>query len=104
MRWIAILRDQVSLSLAATSGVHFAEDVIKLLLAGADVVMMTSALLKHGVGYVTELTDQLRDWLDVNEYKSVDQLKGSMSRENCPNPSELDRANYMKALVSFTAE
>jgi dihydroorotate dehydrogenase (fumarate) len=104
LRWIAILRDQLPISLAATSGVHFAEDVIKLLLAGADVVMMTSALLKHGVSYVTELTDQLRDWLDVNEYKSVEQLKGSMSRENCPNPGELDRANYMKALVSFTAE
>lgn len=104
LRWIAILRDQVPISLAATSGVHFAEDVIKLLLAGADVVMMTSALLKHGVSYITELTEQLRDWLDVNEYKSVEQLKGSMSRENCPNPSELDRANYMKALVSFTAE
>ena len=104
LRWIAILRDQLPISLAATSGVHFAEDVIKLLLAGADVVMMTSALLKHGMSYVSELTEQLRDWLDVNEYKSVEQLKGSMSRENCPNPNELDRANYMKALVSFTAD
>lgn len=104
LRWIAILRDQTTMSLAATSGAHFADDVIKLLLVGADVVMMTSALLKHGVEYVGELIDQLRDWLEVNEYKSVEQLKGSMSRGNCPVPSDLERANYMKALISFATE
>ena len=104
LRWIAILRDQTTMSLAATSGVHFAEDVIKLLLVGADVVMMTSALLKHGSEYVRELLEQVHDWLEVNEYKSVDQLKGSMSRGNCPVPSDLERGNYMKALISFAAD
>ena len=102
LRWIAILRDQLSISLAASSGVHFSDDAVKLLLVGADVVMMTSALLKHGIGYAREFIDQLHDWLEVNEYKSVEQLKGSMSRGNCPEPSDLERANYMKALISFS--
>ena len=97
LRWIAILRDQLSISLAASSGVHFSDDAVKLLLVGADVVMMTSALLKHGIDYAREFIDQLHDWLEVNEYKSIEQLKGSMSRGNCPEPSDLERANYMKA-------
>jgi dihydroorotate dehydrogenase (fumarate) len=102
LRWIAILRDQLSISLAASSGVHFAEDAIKLLLVGADVVMLTSALLKHGADYAQVLIEQLHSWLEVHEYKSIEQLKGSMSRGNCSEPSNLERANYMKALISFS--
>jgi dihydroorotate dehydrogenase (fumarate) len=102
LRWIAILRDQLSISLAASSGVHFAEDAIKLLLVGADVVMMTSALLKHGADYAQVLIEQIHSWLEVHEYKSIEQLKGSMSRGNCSEPSNLERANYMKALISFS--
>jgi dihydroorotate dehydrogenase (fumarate) len=103
LRWIAILRDQVEISLAATSGVHFPEDVIKLLLVGADVCMLTSSLLKHGVGYVTELIDHVQNWLDLRGYESVEQMKGSMSYGNSPDAGNFERANYMKAIVSYTA-
>lgn len=102
LRWIAILREHLSISLAGTSGVHYAEDVIKLLLGGADVVMLASALLKYGPETLSKLRDDLRVWLEENEYESVRQMKGSMSRANCPQPSELERGNYMKALVSYT--
>lgn len=104
MRWIAILRDQVSASLAATSGVHNTEDVIKALLAGADITMMASALLQRGLGHPAQLLEELTGWLEENEYESVEQLKGSMSRVRCPDPSALERANYTKALVSYTTE
>lgn len=103
LRWIAILRDQVSLSLAATSGIHYPEDVIKLLLVGADVCMITSTLLRHGVEYVPEMLKAIQTWLDENEYESVEQLKGSMSYVNSPDSGQYERANYMKAIVSYTA-
>jgi dihydroorotate dehydrogenase (fumarate) len=103
LRWIAILRDQLSISLAASSGVHFSDDVVKLLLVGADVVMLTSALIKHGGEYVSELVDGLQTWLDLHGYESVEQLKGSMSYANCPDSGQLERANYMKAIVTYTA-
>jgi dihydroorotate dehydrogenase (fumarate) len=103
LRWIAILRDQVSMSLAATSGIHFPEDVIKLLLVGADVCMMTSTLLRHGVEYASEMLGAVQKWLDDHEYESVEQLKGSMSYGNCPDSGSLERANYMKAIVSYTS-
>ena len=102
LRWIAILRDQLNVSLAATSGVHFTEDVIKALLVGADVVMMASVLLQRGPGYLKQMVEELENWLEEKEYESVEQLKGSMSRIRCSDPSELERANYMKALISYT--
>jgi dihydroorotate dehydrogenase (fumarate) len=103
MRWIAILRDYVNISLAASSGIHYAEDVVKLLLAGADVCMLTSALLKHGCDYVAVMLPELQNWLDVNNYDSVEQMKGSMSYGNSPDSGQWERANYMKAIVSYTA-
>jgi dihydroorotate dehydrogenase (fumarate) len=103
LRWIAILRDQVSISLAATSGIHYPEDVIKLLLVGADACMITSTLLRHGVEYVSEMLNAIQSWLDAKEYESVEQLKGSMSYCNCPDAGNFERANYMKAIVSYTA-
>jgi dihydroorotate dehydrogenase (fumarate) len=102
LRWIAILRDEVPISLAATSGIHFTEDVVKALLAGADVAMMASVLLQRGPQYLAVLLRELEHWLIENEYESVEQLKGSMSRGRCADPSELERANYMKALISYT--
>jgi dihydroorotate dehydrogenase (fumarate) len=102
LRWIAILRDTVDASLAATSGVHFTEDVIKALLVGADVVMMASALLQRGPEYVKHILEELQSWLEEKEYESVEQLKGSMSRIHCSDPSQLERANYMKALISYS--
>jgi dihydroorotate dehydrogenase (fumarate) len=103
LRWIAILRDQTPISFAATSGIHQGEDVVKLLLAGADVCMLASSLLKRGVEHAAEVIARLQEWLDVNGYESVEQLKGSMSYGNCPDSGQLERANYMKALVSYSA-
>lgn len=103
LRWIAILRDQVSMSLGATGGIHYPEDVIKLLLVGADACLVTSTLLRHGHEYVDEMLRTIQEWLDSHEYESVEQLKGSMSYGNCPDAGSLERANYMKAIVSYTA-
>jgi dihydroorotate dehydrogenase (fumarate) len=104
LRWIAIMRDHVQASLAATSGVHFAEDVIKALLVGADVTMLATVLLRYGPPTIGKLIEETERWMEEHEYVSVDQMKGSMSHRNCPDPSALERANYMKALTSFTNE
>jgi len=101
MRWIAILRGRVKLSLAATSGIHTAEDAIKMLLAGADVTHMCSALLKHGPGRLNQVLTRMQAWMEENEYESVEQLKGSVSHENAADPSAFERANYMQVLNSF---
>jgi dihydroorotate dehydrogenase (fumarate) len=103
LRWIAILRDQVHASLGATGGIHYPEDVLKLLLAGADACLVTSTLLRHGVEYVKEMLRTIQEWLDANEYESVAQMKGSMSYGNCADAGNLERANYMKAIVAYTA-
>ncbi|MCA9131849.1 MAG: dihydroorotate dehydrogenase-like protein [Planctomycetales bacterium] len=102
LRWIAILRDQVDISLAATGGVHTAEDVVKSLAAGAHVVACASALLGRGPQALVELKEGLQQWLSTREYGSVRQLQGSLSLQHCPNPEGLQRANYMRALTSFT--
>lgn len=104
LRWIAILRDHVSASLAATSGIHFADDVIKALLVGADVAMVATVLLRYGAATVAKLLEETQTWMEEHDYTSVAQMKGSMSHKNCPDPSGLERANYMKALTSFTNE
>jgi len=104
LRWIAILRDQLQCSLAASSGIHDAPNAIRVLLVGADVAMMTTGLLKHRPASVTTILGEMSGWLAEHEYESVEQLKGSMSRANCPNPSMLERANYMKALTTYTPE
>jgi dihydroorotate dehydrogenase (fumarate) len=101
LRWIAILRDQTSVSLAATSGVHFAEDVIKALLVGADVAMVASLVMRYGPDCIHKVLDEVIGWLTEREYESVSQLKGAMSRSKSPDPAAFERANYMKALVSF---
>jgi dihydroorotate dehydrogenase (fumarate) len=101
MRWIAILRGSTNLSLAATGGVHTAEDALKMLLAGADVVHMASALLKRGPQVLSEVLQGMTEWLTEREYTSVAQMKGSMSQQNSPNPSAFARASYLHALSSF---
>ena len=102
LRWIALLRGKVDASLALSSGVHSAQDALKALLAGADVIMMTSALLHHGPEYLTTVLDGLRSWLDEHEYASVEQAKGSLSEETAPNPEAFSRSNYMETLISYT--
>lgn len=102
MRWIAILRGRCALTLAATGGVHTVGDALKMLLAGADVVHMASALLLHGPDRLTTILADLQRWLEDNEYASVEQLKGSMSQQNLPDPSAFARAAYLNAIDSFT--
>jgi len=101
LRWIAILRDQVGLSLAATSGIHRATDAIKMLMAGADVTMMCSALLRHGVKHITTVENEIRAWMEEHDYESIEQLQGSMSQKNCPDPAAFERAQYMRAVSSY---
>lgn len=102
MHWIAILCRQTRLSLAATGGVHSVEDVVKLLLAGADVTHVCSLLLRHGVGELSKILAQLEHWLEQHEYESVEQLKGSVCRHRAINPLAFERVNYLKALTGFS--
>ncbi len=102
LRWTALLSPHVDVSLAATTGVHAPDDVVKLLLAGADVVMSASALLQRGAGQIGVLVDGLRRWLADHEYASVEQMKGSMNHAHCPEPRGFERLNYMRA-VAVTA-
>ena len=102
MRWIAILRGRTGLTLAATGGVHTADDALKMLLAGADVVHMASAVLQRGPQVLKEVLEGIERWMEAREYDSVAQMKGSMSQQNLPNPSAFARAAYLHALDSFT--
>jgi dihydroorotate dehydrogenase (fumarate) len=103
LRWIAVLYGRVKMSFAATSGVHSAQDVIKLLMAGADVTMMCSALLKHGPGHIRQVLEDVNQWMLDHEYVSVSQMKGSMSQKSVANPEAFERANYMRTLQSYRA-
>lgn len=102
LRWIAILKGRVNVSLAATSGVHTSEDVLKLIMAGADVVMSASALLRHGPGWLAKVRTDMAAWLEEHDYDSIEQMKGSLSQKASPDPAAFERANYMEALVSYT--
>jgi dihydroorotate dehydrogenase (fumarate) len=102
LRWIALLHGRVNASLAATSGIHRATDALKMLLAGADVTMLCSTLLRHGIPQITQIERDLKAWLEEHEYESVQQLKGSLSQKNCPEPAAFERAQYMKALTGYT--
>ena len=102
LRWIAILRGQIQASLAATSGIHDHKGMVKLLMAGADVTMIASSILRRGPDIVKTMLDELQLWLNEHGYKSVSQFKGGMSYKNCPDAAALERSNYMKALTSYT--
>ncbi|MGO8837939.1 MAG: dihydroorotate dehydrogenase-like protein [Limisphaerales bacterium] len=102
LRWIAILYGQLTASLAATSGIHRASDVLKMLMAGADVTMLCSTLIRHGVGHINVIEKDLVAWMEEHEYESVTQLKGSLSQKNCPAPSAFERAQYMKAISNYS--
>ena len=101
MSWIAILRGQRKLDLAATTGVHSTNDILKYLMAGANVVCSTSALLQNGPGKLAEFKKELEDWLEENGYQTVDELRGCMRREYVDNPELFERANYIKLLSSY---
>ena len=99
LRWIAILHGRHRISLAASTGVHSAEDAVKALLAGADVTMMTSALLRHGADHLTGVEAGLADWLDRHGYASLDQVRGKLSQRKVGDPAAFERANYLKVLA-----
>ena len=103
LRWIAILHRRHRVSLAASTGVHSATDVVKVLLAGADVAMMTSALLRNGPDHLRPLETQVRDWMDRHGFETLDQLRGRLSQRSVPNPGAFERANYIKTLASHPA-
>jgi dihydroorotate dehydrogenase (fumarate) len=98
LTWIGILYGRVKTNLAATSGVHTTEDVIKLLMVGADVTMLCSSLLHNGIRHLQEVENGLRQWMEEHEYESVQQMQGSMSQIRCADPSAFERAQYMRAV------
>jgi dihydroorotate dehydrogenase (fumarate) len=100
LRWIAILHRRHRVSLAASTGVHTAADVLKVLLAGADVAMMTSALLRHGPDHLRRVEVELRDWMDRHGFETLDQLRGRLSQRSVPDPAAFERANYIATLAS----
>ncbi|HXV43249.1 MAG TPA: dihydroorotate dehydrogenase-like protein, partial [Anaerolineae bacterium] len=101
MRWVAILYGRVPVDFAITSGVHTHEDVLKGLMAGANVTMMTSELLQNGLGRIDEILRGMLIWMEEREYESVFQMQGSMSQQSVAEPAAFERANYMKVLQSW---
>ena len=98
LTWVGILFGRIRASLAATSGVHGPEDVIKLLMVGADVTMLCSVLLRNGIGHLRHVEQGALAWMEEHEYESVHQLQGSMSQLRCPDPGAFERAQYMRAV------
>lgn len=98
LTWIGILYGRIRASLAATSGVYSAEDALKLLMVGADVTMLCSALLRHGIGHLRHVEQGIREWMEEHEYESVHQMQGSMSQLRCPDPGAFERSQYMRAV------
>ncbi|HTG47341.1 MAG TPA: dihydroorotate dehydrogenase-like protein [Actinomycetota bacterium] len=103
LRWIAILRGQLDGSLAATTGVHTPEDALKMLLAGADVTMMASALFRNGPGHLGTMREGITSWLEEHGYDSLEQMKGSVRQDAVADPVAFSRSNYMKMLVDFSS-
>jgi len=101
LRWIAILYGRIQADFALTSGVHTATDVIKAIMAGADVTAVASEFLQLGIPRVSELLTEIKTWMEEHEYDSIEQMKGSMSQQSVADPAAFERANYMKVLGSY---
>ena len=101
LRWIAVLHGRIKADLAATSGIYSEEDVIKMIMAGANVTQVLACLLKFGIGHIADIIAKMEKWMEEKEYESVEQMRGSMSYMNVEDPSKFERANYMKALHSY---
>ena len=101
MRWIAILYGHLNCSMALTSGIHSAEDIIKAVMVGADVANLCSVLLQQGIEHIGHLLEGVTAWMEEHEYESIEQMKGSMSHRSVPEPAAFERANYMKVLQSY---
>ncbi len=101
LRWIAILFGNVNCSIAATSGVHTHQDALKMILSGADAVMIASVLLKSGIGKISEIISGMEQWMKEHEYESIAKMKGSVSYRTIAEPAAFERANYIKTLQSY---
>ena len=101
LRWIAILYGRIKANMAATTGIHSAADVIKMLMVGADVTMLCSVLMKEGIDVIRKIETEMSEWLSEHDYQSVSQLQGSMSQKYCADPSAFERAHYMRAVMSY---
>ena len=102
LRWIGILYGKLRANLAATSGIHRATDVLKMVMAGADATMLCSVLLRHGIGHLSTLEKEIAIWLEQHGYESLSQIKGLMSQKNCPDSSAFERAQYVHALSTYS--
>jgi dihydroorotate dehydrogenase (fumarate) len=102
LHWVAIIHGHIRADMAITGGVHSAEDVLKSMMVGARVAMMTSALLQRGVEHLDDVHAGIIRWMEEHEYESIRQMCGSMSQRNAPNPADYERANYMRVLSSYT--
>ena len=98
LRWVAILYQRVGCNLAASGGIHRGTDALKMLMAGADVTMLCSALMRHGIDRLRGIEEEITSWMREHDYESVEQLKGSLSHKNCPDPAAFERAQYMRAV------
>jgi dihydroorotate dehydrogenase (fumarate) len=103
LHWIGILFGKIRPNLAATSGVYQGKDVIKLVMAGADVTMLCSALMRHGIQRIQRIEMEVAAWLEDHKYSSLSEVKGIMSQQNCPDPSAFERAQYVHSLSSYTS-
>src|SRR5436305_1523100 len=103
LHWIGILYGKIRASLAATSGIYQAPDVIKLVMAGADVTMLCSALMRHGITHIHRIEMELGAWLEDHGRKSLNELTGVMSQQNCPDPGAFERAQYVRGLSTYTS-
>lgn len=104
LTWIGLLYGRLAVDLAATSGIHKAEDVLKVTMAGAKVAMLCSLLLRHGIEHIRVIEEHLREWMTENEYESIQQMQGSLSQIHCPDPSAFERAQYVKTLHTTRPE
>lgn len=103
LHWVAILYGWVRANLAVTGGVHSAQDVLKSMMAGAHVAMMTSALLLNGIDHVAAVLKDMVRWMEEHEYESIQQMRGSMSQRSVSDPAAFERGNYMRVLSSYVA-
>lgn len=102
LRWVAILYGHIKADMAVTGGVHTATDVVKCMMAGATVAMMTSSLLKHGIDYIKIVEKNMIEWMEEHEYESIEMMQGSMSQQSVAEPAAFERANYMRVLSSYS--
>ncbi|MBM2815432.1 MAG: dihydroorotate oxidase [Ignavibacteria bacterium] len=101
MRWIAILKDKINCDFAATGGIHTSGDVIKMILSGANIAMLCSELIKHGIGRINAIEKEMIEWMDGKGYESVNQMLGSMSQKKTPDPSRYERSQYVKTISGY---